>query len=40
MPKLLTMFLLIPAIFLYAKLIDKLRRYQVLAFNFALVLVF
>lgn len=28
--KFLTMFFLIPAIFLYAKLIDKLRRYQVL----------
>ena len=32
MPKVLTMFLLIPAIFFYAKLIDKIRRYQVLAF--------
>ncbi len=30
--KVLTMFLLIPAIFFYAKLIDKIRRYQVLAF--------
>ena len=30
--KILAMFVLIPPIFLYAKIVDKLRRYQVLAF--------